>query len=154
MAGFNTVIKVEGLEETIKALDKFGAVGERELKKAVYGSLFDVHNTAKKKMQSERKSGRIYVRGKGRNLSSIHQASAKDEAPAVDTGALINSIKVVQNKPNFGYVGTSIQYGFWLEYGTARMDARPWLNPSLLENKDKIMERFQKALQRATEAFE
>ena len=153
MAGFNTVIRVDGIEETMAALNKMGEVGEREIKRAILSSLNDIRNTAQKKMQRERKSGRIYERSAGRNLSPTHQASAKGEAPAVDTGALVNSIKVVQPKPNFGYVGTDIQYGFWLEYGTTRMGPRPWLNPSLLENRDKIIERFDKALIRATEAF-
>lgn len=154
MAGFDRRLKIEGLEETLRAFDKLGDDAAKELKKAVYGSLNDVKNTAIKKMQRERKSGRVYKRGKGRNLSPTHKASAPGEAPAVDTGSLVNSIKVMPVNDSLGYVGTKLDYGFWLEYGTKdlKLKERPWLRPSLEENREKIMERFRKALQRAIEA--
>ena len=30
-----------------------------------------------------------------------------------------------------GFVGTSLAYGKWLEFGTSKMDERPWLIPAL-----------------------
>lgn len=153
MSRFDTVIRVDGINETIAALDRLGAAGEREIFKAVRGSLESVRSTALKKIMREPKTGRIYERGPGQNLSPTHQASAPGEAPASDSGILAGSVKVVQPSRSFGYVGTDRQYGFWLEYGTTRMQARPWLRPSLEENRERILGRFAAALARATEAY-
>ena len=61
------------------------------------------------------------------------RASAPGEYPMSDTGRLANN--VVANLPTSGNlsaeVGTNIQYGRYLEFGTSRMAARPWLLPSL-----------------------
>lgn len=35
-------------------------------------------------------------------------------------------------------VGTNLLYGRWLELGTSRMAARPWLRRALAESRDKI----------------
>jgi hypothetical protein len=54
---------------------------------------------------------------------------------------------------NSGEVGTDLKYGFWLEYGTRQMEARPWLRPSLLENKEAIMDNFRLAIDKAIRAY-
>lgn len=79
-----------------------------------------------------KKSGRIYrVRG-----GIEHQASAPGEAPAVETANLITSIAVVQESDLRAIVGTSVEYGLHLEFGTSRMGPRPWLGPAFEKAKD------------------
>jgi len=71
------------------------------------------------------KSGRIYWRG-----GYAHFASAPGEAPAIDTGALVNSFRVVQETPRRAIVGVAAEHGVYTEEGTSRMEPRPYLRPA------------------------
>jgi hypothetical protein len=77
-------------------------------------------------------------RGRVRNLTNpkrTHQASAPGDPPAVDLGHLRASVDHAIGRgidgDLFGIVGTSLKKGFWLEVGTRKIAARPWLRPSL-----------------------
>lgn len=92
------------------------------------------------------KSGRTYTR---RGIT--HKASAPGEAPASDTGRLVNSIKVIDDEPNLVvYVNVSAEYGDDLEFGTENMEPRPYLRPALLEKEKAIVRRVTLEVKRAT----
>ena len=91
---------------------------------------------------SKKGSGAGYFGG-SKGKGSYRTRSAPGEPPAVDTGTLRNS---VQSKPQYvaGTGMTSIvlaglvagvnkdaRIPRWLEYGTSRMKARPFIAPSL-----------------------
>lgn len=68
------------------------------------------------------------------------QGKAKDKAP-VDTGRLQNSIVFEVKKTKKGYtgkVGTSLEYAPYVEMGTSRMNARPYLMPAMTESRSDI----------------
>ena len=107
-----------------------------------------VLETKVKLSMTEAKSGRMYGRG-----AKSHRASAPGEAPAVDMGNLVNSIKSV---PVGGVeaatlVGTHLEKGIWLEKGTARMAPRPFMRPGADENRDEIERAMQLTAQRLAE---
>ncbi|MGP1664479.1 MAG: hypothetical protein ACTS5I_00900 [Rhodanobacter sp.] len=58
-----------------------------------------------------------------------HQASAPGEMPAIDTGALVNSIQT-EVQGTEGAVYTNAEYAEHLEYGTVNMAARPYMTPA------------------------
>lgn len=60
-----------------------------------------------------------------------HQASAPGEAPAIDTGTLFNSITVEVAGELSAAVGTNVEHGLHTEFGTSRMEPRPWLAPAM-----------------------
>jgi HK97 gp10 family phage protein len=62
---------------------------------------------------------------------------AKVKAP-VDTGFLRNSIGVLSVSSREAVVGTGAEYGVYLEMGTRRMAARPFMRPALEENRGRI----------------
>lgn len=67
--------------------------------------------------------------------------SAPGEAPAVDTGRLRASITHRVEKESgevVGYVGTNVEYAPWLEFGTTRMKARPFMMPAIERNREWI----------------
>lgn len=77
---------------------------------------------------------------KGKNPLSlreagIHQASAPGEPPATDTG-MLSRVQIdrtgmkAKDKPE-AMVGTDHDYGFFLEFGTRKIQPRPWARPSL-----------------------
>lgn len=70
------------------------------------------------------------------------EGDAKLRSP-VDTGNLRSSIshKVGTNKATI-FVPQSVPYGVFVEYGTSRQVAQPYLEPALRENKDKIIKIF------------
>jgi HK97 gp10 family phage protein len=93
-----------------------------------------VQDDGTRRIQSPPKTGRIYVR---RGVS--HQASAPGEAPANDTGRLANSTDIRYDVPALAaYVNWAAGYARSLEYGTERMDPRPFARPSLTAQEGTI----------------
>ncbi len=86
---------------------------------------------AKVKIMDGPKTGKVYKIGKVE-----HQASAPGEAPATDTGNLVNSIGSERVKPMLHRVNVYAEYAAHLEYGTTHMAARPFLQPSFEEQRD------------------
>ena len=71
-------------------------------------------------------AGRTYTHG-----SVEHTASAPGYPPNVDTGALRASMRV-EKAGNLEYqVMDGVEYGVYLELGTARMAARPFVTPMI-----------------------
>lgn len=84
------------------------------------------------------RSGRTYRKGaivsrhKGRTIGyKLHRASAPGEAPATDTGNLVNSIYARMTGNLMGEVGSNAECAPVLEFGGAHMAARPSLTPAV-----------------------
>lgn len=89
------------------------------------------------------------------NKSKAHHPSAEGFPPAVDTGTLRRSItyRVDETKleGEVGSVITNPPYGAYLELGTTRdgrqlIRPRPWLQPAIDRNLDKIKDMFGDAI--------
>lgn len=148
----SATIRVDGIDDALAAFDRLGSAGEREARRAIARSVQKVRADAVKSIQKGAKTGRVYERGSGGNLSGTHQASAPGQAPATDTGTLASSVKAQSNSKG-GTVGSSLNYAFFLEYGTMKMDARPWLRPALEKNQQFIINAFAEGINKAAEDF-
>lgn len=76
------------------------------------------------------------------------EESAVDNVP-VDTGYLKGTItnKVVKNGSNVeGYVFSTAEYAPYVELGTYKMDAKPFLYPALTQNQGAIRKIFSEVL--------
>jgi HK97 gp10 family phage protein len=61
------------------------------------------------------------------------------DAPHKLTGHLQRSITyAMSDDREHAYVGTSLEYGLYLEIGTSKMQARPFLRPTLAANQETI----------------
>jgi HK97 gp10 family phage protein len=85
----------------------------------------------------------LIVEREAKTSMSPNGPSAPGEPPAVDTGRLRASITHRLEGGGYdsktrGYVGTNVEYGPYLEFGTSRMAARPWLTPALEKHKEEI----------------
>lgn len=62
------------------------------------------------------------------------ESYAKADCP-VDTGRLRNSIThAVESGEKAVYIGTNVEYAAFVELGTSRMKARPYLKPAATEH--------------------
>lgn len=110
---------------------------KKAIMRAVAMTAHDVRNDAINSITSGQKSGQVYTR---RGIT--HQASAPGEAPAADTGVLHNSIDVILNPATLSArVNASAKYAAALEYGTEKMQPRPYMRPALNSNIPKLQSR-------------
>lgn len=137
-------IQAEALtEETLAALHA-----------GLKGAIDIMVGDAKRAVARGPKTGRIYMKGKNRNIR--HQASAPGEPPATDTGRLVNSIvgdaKVVGRQVQ-GYLEARTSYAGYLEFGTRHMAARPFMTPAVMRNRDRAIALMRDAVQRKAAGF-
>lgn len=139
--------KIEGLEQIARASDGVRQAVADEINKAVYASAQKVSTEAKKSLLDGNKSGRVYKR---RSVS--HRASAPGEAPASDTGRLVNSINsyAVGNGEAISVAGRgTVKYATLLEFGTSKIAPRPFMFPALEKSRAWIAERLNQAVRKA-----
>lgn len=149
-------LEMDGLEQLLSALRAAGKDATDEVAKAVTKTALDVDRDIKKRMQQSPASGRVYRRGKGRNRSRLHRASAPGQAPAIDTGRLINSIMFRQETPLTATVSSNAIYARRLEYGGTDsrgvyIAPRPAWRPAVMMHEDKFRERIEAAVRAAFE---
>jgi HK97 gp10 family phage protein len=141
------VSKVRGLDELKQAFVSFAIDMDKAIDDAVYDVANQVRNTAIKSIQ-KKSSGKKVRRKKQGGGYRDHIAAAAGEAPNTDNGDLVRSIAVEHVKfSQVAYVGTNLDYGAWLEFGTKQMKPRPWLEPA----KDENINNFKKAAIKAAE---
>lgn len=113
----------------------------------------NVRNTIIQGMRDSPPTGKLYRRTKKRKV--FHRASSAGNYPRVDTGALVNSIGI-DARPYEIEVGSRITdppYPMFLEKGTDKMEARPWLGRSLDKNKPEIKRDLMEALRQSARDF-
>lgn len=72
--------------------------------------------------------------------------SAKRRVPK-KTGTLSRSIHMEPESDSDVLVGTDAKYARYVEQGTARVEGRPYLQPALTENQQRIQNRVRRAMQ-------
>lgn len=78
-----------------------------------------------------------------------HVPSRPGEPPNEDTGALRRSIKVEQSGPLTVKVTAgddNVNYAAFLEFGTSRMAARPFMGPAARKKKDEVVALVRRAV--------
>lgn len=135
---------VRNADKLIKKLQQIPLDSRGDIGAALATSIIDLDAYAKEKMQGGGRSGRTYRRG----TRGMHQASAPGEFPKSDYGQLVKSlfIRVGADKLS-AFFGTKLAYGRYLEFGTSRMAARPWLRPTFKALEGKITRRIRDAVQ-------
>jgi len=119
-------------------VDKVSAQYRKQAKDAVYSGCFKILDIAVTEILRGAKSGQIYSRG-----GKSHQASAAGEYPASDTGNLASNINVqIQTGGLSGTVESKAGYSSMLEYGTSKMAARPFMQPSAERARPYIRKKF------------
>ena len=119
-----------------KVMVKLCLIIERDIKQSMQRTNVEFGYTSKR-------TGKYIV------VSSSKGRSKPGNPPAPDTGRLMGSIThrvEMEGNSIIGYVGTSVKYGVYLEYGTSKIAARPWLGPAIERNRKIIRETIGEAL--------
>lgn len=123
-------IEIEGLDELKKQLEKAKTDVRKKAEDAVSSSLMRIHGRIVKRIQSFPATGKWYIT---QNSKIPHQASAPGEPPASDSGKLAESAFWEEGGLT-GYVGVKTSYAHALEFGTSKMETRPFIFPSVEED--------------------
>lgn len=136
---------VRNTDRVIRKLQQIPMDMRSGIGQALGASVVQLDAYAKQQIQGGGRSGRVYRRGR-----VTHQASAPGEYPKTDTGQLVASLffRVGSDKLS-AFFGTKLAYGKYLEFGTSRMKARPWLRRTLKANADAIRKRVAEAINEA-----
>ena len=130
-------VKVTGLKKAQDALKKLEKDLEQPFREIILGSAQLIRGEAIKSIQTGPKSGRIYEKY---NPRRTHKSSAPGQAPASDTGNLVSQIRVRQKNPDEVVVESNALYSSFLEFGTSKMLARPFLFPATERSRPKIVQ--------------
>ena len=114
---------------SVEVAKKVTAIGVEMRSRAVRAGRA-LENAATENVLKGQGSGRIYKR---KNMSTFHQASAPGQPPVPDTDALRSSFRSVENSVSSGglsiriAIETDKHYAGYLEHGTSKMAARPYV---------------------------
>ena len=135
---------------TLKKLDKITEDMKKEIAAALFVGGLKIEENAKLSIQREVKTGRVY-----RRRTVTHIASAAGQAPANDTGRLVNSFNVSQSADQMVVAiksgGATVDYAVSLEYGTEKMAPRPFMKPALEKSRAFIQKRMVTGIKRGVE---
>ena len=128
--------KVSNLKKVLSQLDKLEKDMEIPFQEIVKGGGQLIRTEAIKSIQTGAKSGVMYQKY---NPRREHRASAPGQSPASDTGNLVSKITVKQKSLNVVHVESNADYSAFLEYGTSKMEARPFMFPAFEKSKKPIL---------------
>lgn len=130
---------------------RLGVLPEKNCQAAMFRAVNLVKNEAVQSIMRGAKTGSTV---KKYNPNRTHTQSAAGEPPASDTGFLVSNVTTdvelaglrVSGRARsvVGSVVSAAPYSKALEYGTVNMPARPFMEPALKKNQDKIRAIFVK----------
>ena len=129
-------IKVSNLKNAMAKLKNLEKDLEPHFREVVKGGAQLIRGEAIKSIQSGAKSGIVYEKY---NPRRTHRASAPGQAPASDTGNLVSKIIVRQDGQDKTNVESNANYSAFLEYGTSKMEPRPFMFPAFEKSKKPII---------------
>jgi phage gpG-like protein len=134
-------VDMTGTNELLAQLRRLGGKADLAMRNVITDIVQETRAEAVEGIAGPPKSGVVYQKYIPRRT---HQASAPGQYPAQDTGRLMASIKAIPPTASRleGMVGTNLVYGLYLEFGTSRMAARPWLFPSFAKAKIGVEKRM------------
>lgn len=137
-------LKIKNLDAFNKKLNK--KLQENQVKTYVLRATQMVERTAQESIK-KKGTGKTYQKY---NPRRTHTASASGQPPATDLGFLGQNITInVKKKTDGSVVGQIISaapYSAHLEFGTTQMEARPFMQPALEQNRRKIHAMFKKGV--------
>ena len=142
--------KVSNLKKVLSQLDKLEKDMEIPFQEIVKGGGQLIRTEAIKSIQTGAKSGVMYQKY---NPRREHRASAPGQSPASDTGNLVSKIIVKQKSSDVTNVESNANYSAFLEYGTSKMEERPFMLPAFEKSKKPIINAVFKRVKNKIEEY-
>ena len=130
-------IQVKNLNVALKKFDTLKKDLETPFREVIAGGAQLIRGQAIRSIPTGPKSGRIYEKY---NPRRTHRSSAPGQAPASDTGNLVSQIRVREENKDLIKVESNALYSSFLEFGTSKMLARPFLFPATERSRPKIVQ--------------
>ena len=151
-------IRIDGVDDLLADLRKLGDLSDELLVDTINDVAMATQNEAVRGIQRGPASGRTYdtyfwtdAQGRLRKGEPRvpHTASAPGQFPMSDTGRLASNVESILATPaNIrAKVGTNIIYGAYLEFGTSKMAARPWLQRSFRQAAEGVAKELKAKLE-------
>ena len=128
--------RVTNLKKVLSQLENLDKQLEPDFQEIVKGGAQLIRGEAIKSIQTGAKSGIMYQKY---NPRREHRASAPGQSPASDTGNLVSKIIVRQKSQDVTSVESNANYSAFLEYGTSKMQPRPFMLPAFEKSKKPII---------------
>lgn len=141
-------IRLEGSEQLQRELRRLSGDLRREVGQVVLGAAVEMRADIVASIQRGPASGITYKKS---NPTRTHTASKPDQPPMSDTGRLANSITFDRVGDLTATVGSALNYAPWLEYGTSRMEARPFFRPAVERMRPKYIGKLEDIIRRAAQ---
>lgn len=134
-------IGVLSSKKLVDAIKNIATGYEHQYKQHLAKGVMLVRNEAIKSIRTSSGGDMAFRYGPKR----VVRVSKPGDAPNTDFGTLIKSIGWNIDETNMiGEVGTNLEYGKHLEFGTQNMAARPWLQPALERARPQLVKIFRK----------
>jgi HK97 gp10 family phage protein len=137
-------VTVTGDKELNRKLNKLGNKMGKAIDDGVFITAQGVRTDAIKSIQNK-SPGKVVQRSRQGGGTYSHVASNEGQAPNTDTGKLVASIALDKQSDANYLVGSNLQYAAWLEFGTSKTGARPWLEPAMRKNINDLIKNINKA---------
>lgn len=128
---------IKGLKELKTKLKGYETQVDAKTRFVLNSVALRMANSAKERIQSSESKGKAYKRGK-----NTHYASVAGAFPNSDSGNLVSNIfsEVVQGgRPVAKFGVRGVPYSYALEFGTSKMEARPFIKPTFNKFKKDII---------------
>lgn len=126
-----TNLRIEGLDELNKTLSELSSKFEQEAGRLVNRTAQNVRTNAINLIRTP-SMGDTYEKY---NPRRTHTASKAGDAPNTDTGRLVSSLNVTRSGSTEAEVSANVEYAAWLELGTTKMKARPFMTPAVEQER-------------------
>ena len=137
-------VKVTGDKALARKLNKLGIKMGKAIDDGVFITAQGVRTDAIKSIQNK-SPGKVVQRSRQGGGTYSHVASNEGQAPNTDTGKLVASIALDKQSDANYLVGSNLPYAAWLEFGTSKTGARPWLEPAMRKNINDLIKNINKA---------
>lgn len=137
-------ITVTGDKELNRKLNKLGLKMGQAIDAGVFITAQDVRTDAIKSIMTQ-STGKVVQRSRQGGGTYTHIASNEGQAPNNDNNDLVKSIALEKQKEANYLVGSNLDYASFLEFGTSKTGARPWLEPAMRKNIGELNKNISKA---------
>tara|TARA_R110000796_G_C14314481_1_gene407018 strand:- start:76 stop:531 length:456 start_codon:yes stop_codon:yes gene_type:complete len=138
-------ITVTGVKDFKFAMDRLGKSFDDAVTEGLFLVANDIRTHAIKSIMQQ-SFGTHVRRSKQGGGTYGHIAAKPGSAPNNDTGGLVRSIAAEKLGPYRYTIGSNLPYAGWLEFGTTKMGARPWLEPAFRAESVGVVARIQQAV--------